>query len=286
MYLTEDNRINNVSAKLPVMGFVDMPNVTDDNICDVKCKLKNLIIKPNNGETHSIYVEAEIELTCFVYEAKHVDIIEDLYSTSSELKAKRRKIRTMAKRHYQKERCTVKEQIAVPEIGGNKIYNVDVKPDITEMRRQSGKVVFEGNARLEFLFEQDNSVNTKIVDVPFNFSVESDLAKEEVDVDTHIELSKENFTIISDGNIEVNIDLDFNLGFSKDRDLEIIEEIEVGESKNDNMYSMVVYFVKSGDSLWRIAKKLKSTMEDILKVNELEDGVVVQGQQLYVPKFK
>jgi LysM repeat protein len=48
----------------------------------------------------------------------------------------------------------------------------------------------------------------------------------------------------------------------------------------------VIYFVKPEDTLWRIAKKLKSTTEDIQRVNDLEDDSrVVQGQQLYIPKL-
>ena len=41
MYLTEDNRINNVSTKIPIMGFIDIENINDNNICDVDYKLKN-----------------------------------------------------------------------------------------------------------------------------------------------------------------------------------------------------------------------------------------------------
>ncbi|MCL2383730.1 MAG: DUF3794 domain-containing protein [Oscillospiraceae bacterium] len=285
MYLTEDNRINTVSSKLPIMGFVDIPNVSDDNICDVKCKLKNLIIKPNNGETHSIYIEAEIELVCFVYEEKSIGIIEDLYSISSDLKCRKREVRTMTKKNYQKERCNIKQQLAVPEIGASKIYHIDVKPNIITMQRQSGKVMIEGDAKLEFLFESGNSVNTKDMTIPFTFEVESEMAIDGMELEAHMELTKETFIIISDGNIETDIDLDFSLAFSKDRNLEVLEEIEVEESKENNIYSMVVYFVKPEDSLWKIAKKLKSTMADILRVNELEDGKVRQGQQLYVPKY-
>lgn len=40
MYLTEDNRINNVSTKIPIMGFIDIENINDNNICDVDYKLK------------------------------------------------------------------------------------------------------------------------------------------------------------------------------------------------------------------------------------------------------
>ena len=85
MYLTEDNRINLVKTKLPIMGFIDIQNVSDDNICDANFSLKNLIIKPNNVEEHSIYIESEIEINCEVYENKEVDLIEDLYSPSINL---------------------------------------------------------------------------------------------------------------------------------------------------------------------------------------------------------
>ena len=35
MYLTEDNRINVVTYKIPVVGFIDIPDVSEENICDV-----------------------------------------------------------------------------------------------------------------------------------------------------------------------------------------------------------------------------------------------------------
>ena len=70
MYLTEDNRINTINYKIPVVGFIDIPNVSEDNICDVNYEIKNIIIKPNAQVEHSIYVEMEIEVKCYVYENK------------------------------------------------------------------------------------------------------------------------------------------------------------------------------------------------------------------------
>lgn len=286
MYLTEDNRISTVNAKLPIMGFIDIPNVNDDNICEVKCKLKNLTVKPNNGETRSIYIEAEIDLICFVYETKEIDVIEDMYSISSDLNCKKKEINTMAKKHKIKNKCSVKEKIAIPEIGINKLYNVTVRPNITNMERQKGKLVYEGDVNLDFLFESNNIMDKKNMKLPFSFIVESELAGEKSDIDTEIEIGKENFIIVSDGNIETDLDLDFNIGFSDDKKLEIIEEIIIGETRDANLYSMVIYFVKPGDTLWKIAKKLKSTIEDIQRVNDLEEGSkIYPGQQLYIPKY-
>ena len=286
MYLTEDGRINNNTTTLPIMGFVDMPNVNENNICDVKCKLKNFIVKPTTGESSSIHAEAEIELVCFVYEEKNIDIIEDLYSTASEVRATKREVKVVSKKQHRRERHVVKEQIQVPEIGSNKIYNIDVRPNITNMNRAGNKVVIQGELGLEFLFGVDKGVSTKNTNIPFECSIDSELAREQIEITKDVEISKENFTIVSDGNIEVDINLDFNLGFSMNRKLEIIEEVELEESKQEPGYSMVIYFVKPGDTLWRVAKKLKSTIEDIRRVNALdgEDGLE-QGMQLYIPKY-
>ena len=78
MYLTEDNRINSVSSKIPVMGVVDILNINENCICDTRNTLKNLVIKPNSTEEHSIYIEAEVELSCMAYEVKEIQDIKDL----------------------------------------------------------------------------------------------------------------------------------------------------------------------------------------------------------------
>ena len=50
MYLTEDNRINRVTARIPIVGFIDIPNVAEGNICNTNYELKNIIIFPNPAE--------------------------------------------------------------------------------------------------------------------------------------------------------------------------------------------------------------------------------------------
>lgn len=80
IYLTEDNRINTITSRIPVVGFIDIPNVMDENTCDINYEIKNVIIKPNSQEEHSICVEVEIEVTCSVYEEKNLNLIQDMYS--------------------------------------------------------------------------------------------------------------------------------------------------------------------------------------------------------------
>ena len=80
MYLTDDERINTCTSTVPIMGFIDIADIADDNLCDVSYTLRNILVKPSNVEEHSVQVEAEIEILCFVYKKQEISMIQDLYS--------------------------------------------------------------------------------------------------------------------------------------------------------------------------------------------------------------
>ena len=89
-----------------------------------------------------------------------------------------------------------------------------------------------------------------------------------------------------DESIETNIELEISVDVSKMMEVRVIDNVEVAENNNENVYSIVVYFVKPGDTLWKIAKRFKSTIRAISSVNGIEDENKINvGQQLFIPKF-
>ena len=70
----------------------------------IKTELKNLAIKPNNVEEHSIYVEAEVEMGILVYQNRPISLIQDLYSPSIALNTNMRKNKYNARKKIN-ERC-------------------------------------------------------------------------------------------------------------------------------------------------------------------------------------
>lgn len=284
MYLTEDNRINTVTTKMPIMGFVDMPSVNENCDCEVKNSLNNLIIKPNNQDEHSILINAEIEVTCYAYETQEINIIEDLYSIPSDLEFIKREINTVTERNTINNLYTVQENIRIPELTG-RVLDIQINPTINNEQVRNGKIVYEGNLNLNILFENNGGVDMRSVDLPFNFEENSDRITEKSSIETILNIKQNDF-IVRDGTIEVTIGIEFKILEQKNVKLNIIEEINVLESKQCNNYSMVIYFVKPGDTLWKIAKMFKSTVDDIASVNDIENpDKITVGQQLYIPRF-
>lgn len=288
MYLTEDDRINVVESIIPVMGFVDIPNVSDDNLVDTKYELKNLIVKPNSVEEHSIYIEAEIELSCMVYESRNVDMIQDLYSPSQNLVFNKKAIRSMVGKERIEDVCSIRQTSPVAEIHGNRIYDVEVVPSISNQNLLNGRIVYEGEVGLKFIYSSDNggNIDTKTMSLPFTFNVDAPNVNQSSMVETQMQIKNQNFVVMPDGNIDISIDINFIMNISKMTSINLIDSINAEENRQIEIYSIIIYFVKPGDTLWEIAKRFRSTVEDIARVNNIENPDKLNvGQQLFIPRY-
>lgn len=288
LYLTEDNQIHSIENMIPVMGFIDMPDISEDNICDVKYEIKNLLIKPNNVEEHSIYIEVELEVFVRAYRNQEVNLIQDLYSPSKNLVFSQKQIKVMQIKQTRQSTCNIRETQQISELQGNKIYDVTVNAEILKQTLLNDRVLYEGNLNLNFIYASNihSGIDTKMITLPFNFNVDFDGINTNSIVDTFVEIGAQDFVITSDDSVDIKVDVLFTTTLSKNADINIIEDIHEDESRLIDTYSMIIYFVKPGDTLWKIAKRFGSTIEEIARVNgiELVDKLNV-GQQLFIPRY-
>lgn len=289
IYLTEDNRISLKESIIPVVGFIDLPNISEEHICDVRYEIKNILIKPNNVEEHSIYVESEIEVYCKAYENKEFKMIQDLYSPTIDLQFTKKKVNVMQTNKTKQQTFSIREKQIIPEIGNKKIYDVEVIPNIQEQRILNDRIIYDGELNLDFIYAADGTtgIDTKKITIPFNFSMDFEGIRSEDKIDTVIEITMQNFVVMPDESIDIKVDLNFIAISGKDVEISIIDKIlEDVETRNIDRYSIIIYFTKPGDTLWNIAKRFGSTVEDIARVNGIENvDVLAVGKQLFIPRY-
>ena len=288
VYLTDDNRVNEVKWQIPVMGFIDMQDISDDNVCNVNYEIKNILIKPNNVEEHSVFIEIELEISCNAYEKKELNIIQDLYSPIEALNISQKNITVMQDKQNVNNICSINEKMVIPELQNSRICNTEVIPRILKTSIYNDKIVYDGELQVQFMFisSTTNRIDLKTQVIPFNTNMECPGVTNNSNVITNIEISSQEFSNLPDGTIEANIELNVNSDFSKMMEVKVIDNIEIADNSDENIYSIIVYFVKPGDTLWNIAKKFKSTINAIASVNGIEDENKINvGQQLFIPKF-
>lgn len=287
MYMTDDSRINTVNATIPVMGFIDMQDVNEDNICDVSYELKNIVVKPNNVEEHSVHVEAEIEIFCFVYKKQEINMIQDMYSKTMELTYNQKSVKVIKEKEEINEIFNLRKQERIEEIRQNKIYDVEVRPTIISNQVEDGKVVYQGEINLVFVYAEENTsrINVKTLVEPFDFTVTSQSITKKSKIETSVEMSKKDFVLMPDNSIDIKTDLNFKLNVIKECEIKLIESVNETEAKNKESFSIIIYYAKVGDTLWNIAKRFGSTVDEIVKVNSIENpDLIMPGEQLFIPR--
>lgn len=155
------------------------------------------------------------------------------------------------------------------------------------MKILNGKIVYDGDVTLKIMYTNEMGIfDQKELNIPFNFTNQLQELREDSNVDTDIDVTKQEFVLLPDGYLEVQIDLMFNVNSSRLQNINVIDEIVAEDRNRDDMYSMVIYFVKPGDTLWKIAKKFGSTIDDIARVNGIQNVDLLQvGRQLYIPRY-
>ncbi|MBO5412937.1 MAG: DUF3794 domain-containing protein [Clostridia bacterium] len=285
MYLTEDNKISNVSGQIPIMGFIDMPNVTDTAECISKIKLRNLELKPNNIEEHSIYIEADLDLFCRAFENKQINVIEDVYSTVNNIDLKRSNVRATTMQNRVRDTFKINHTFTTPELMYGRILGGNVNPIVENTEVKDGRIKYTGKLEVEFFVNNENMVNGVNVSTPFDFDLTSETIRKDSQFETQINVTGQKVYNTDDG-VVLEVELEVMVLLQNSEELNFIQDIGVTEDTKQDPYSMIIYFVKPGDTLWKIAKQFKSKVEDIARINEIEDeNKIYAGQQLYIPKF-
>ena len=287
MYLTEDNRIESVLANIPIVGFIDIPDVTEENICDLEYEIRNIVLKPNQTEEHSIYVEIEVGVMANVYEEKEISLIQDLYSPSENLEFNQRNITTMTDKRSNKDTLQIREKVTLEGIGDRNIIDVEVIPRIEKEHKKDNRIIYEGELELNFILSNnDLQVEIRSAKIPFDYSVDNLENGEEIFTNMEIEVLNKDFIVQDGGIITCNIDLEITLNSYKTSKLNVIDEIQTNGEREKEDYSIMMYIVKKGDSLWKIAKDYGSTVEDIIRANGIEnENLIMPGQKIFIPHY-
>ena len=149
---------------------------------------------------------------------------------------------------YQQLIKTYSETIKTKDLVGNAIKNVNTI-------KTTGQVL--GNITVTPI------ANTQILQVKYKDD-DSKEAKEILSAITN-EFINTSKTLVANGNVKV---------------IESVEEQPLDRKKLESMPGITVYIVKAGDTLWDIAKKFYTTVDEISGVNSLTEKEVKPGQSL------
>ena len=282
VYLTEDNRINKTMATIPIIGFVDIQDVNEGNICDTNYEIRNLIVKPNSVEEHSVYIEMEINVTTTAYEERTINIIQDLYSPSENIEFNKKTVRTIAGKREILETREISEKLRIEELQGRNIVDVDVVPNIIKQNVMGDKIIYNGELELRFmLMGEDLQIMTRKESISFEYNLDNISDGDSLNIRTNIEIGSQDFIIQEGGEVLANVQMRMHTMLDKNVNINTIDEVQTIGEREEQDYSIIYklsielddliaeYYLKRKEKQM-VKKTLRKFRENLSKIVDMQ----------------
>lgn len=276
LYLTKDGRVGKSHEKFPIMSFIDLGNVKEENICSTDYQIRNILLKINNGDENGFTVQMEYEIYCKAFEDKEQEVISDLYSLKYDVEFNTKEIEFENNLLTDSEKTVdIDEKIELENC--KKVIDVFGKSKIIKNTISNEFSNIEGETELTIYYEPENKIglSVKKITVPFisKVSAQNEISSNAKDIE--FDFNEKN--LIVKGKVGI---LENNSSKNK---INIVQEVTKKEALNQENYSIVVYSVKKNDTLWDISKKFRVKKENIIKSNELEEPYSLNvGEKMYI----
>lgn len=273
IYLTKEVELDGISENMipidswDIIGFeymVDEDEAGESRILNVFINLK-CDLKVMNNTIMSVIDDAysKKSLVNLVKNTYKINNIEDHVSTDS----------------------IIKDNIEVENIPTNIVYSTG-NCILTNKKIVEGKVIVDGIIRSEVIYRTnsvEDSFSSIIRDIPFTTFFESNNIK--IDMDCIVKCNLESIDAFVEAKTIgvrgiVNVKIYVNSEIKRDV---LVDMYKTQEENLVKDCSCIIYVVGEGDTLWGIAKKYCVSIDDIRRVNDLNQDDEIIGCKLLIP---
>lgn len=286
IYVTQNNNISTQQVILPFTGFIDMANVNDNNILDVKYNIKNRSVKLNdNKEDRKIVINMEIGTTIKCFENAEVTMIQDMYSLTRGIGFDTYNIHNDVILCLDNVIYEIKETLDLEELDCQ-VIGINSRITRNEIKQVNDKLHIEGDITLELMCKDANRLFVKTYQVPYTYIYDNIKIKNS---NLHcIDTTIKNITYtVLNNKVDICVSLKLKIDIKNKMDYNLVTNIKEQPQRENFPCSITIYYVKPHDSLWLIAKKFGTTIEEIAKYNDIdspETYVLQIGTQLFIPQ--
>lgn len=244
-----------------------------------------------DGEDRIIAIEAAFDLDMKAYEEKTYDILADMYCVTKDIQTECKDAMFLQLLQNKQARTRVKERIELEEADCTNLIHHEETVNLEDVEIEEGKLNLSGNMQIRCLYASDPEMKEFHYverDIPFDYTLDNvDLTGKELHHEIFMQVAQADITMLDPKTIECNATINMNLLLLEEKKETIIVGAEVSDFMPDQMQNlpgMVIYIVKSGDSLWKIGKEYFIPVEEIKRLNELTTDEIHPGDRLLLMK--
>lgn len=172
--------------------------------------------------------------------------------------------------------------------GVSKVHSFICNDIISKFNVGDGVVNINGEITADIIYDDANG-DTLFAQrqIPFEYSKPLQCDKEVISCQPVCTVSASSFMISDSNRLDARVEINVHGFVFGETEKSVTTEITVDKSKCKKIKtaSLTVYFAEAQESLWSIAEKYNTTVDAIIRENNIPDGVIEKKCKLLIPRM-
>lgn len=291
----EGENIEWYETVLPFAGKIDYPGINEEMISDIVLSLTsgNIEVKTDSdGEERLLSIEAVINLDIRVYEEKSMDFLADIYSLDSNIIPVKKNANYEQLLIRNSAKCRTSDKIKIKSADSRmlQICRVEGEVKIDDIAAEDDGILVEGAVLVDVMYiaaDDKGPVATIKSAIPFSQKIEVPDAGKDMIYTIRPNIEQLTATVLGNDEIEVRAFINLDALVFKSVNAEFITDIT--EDKADMSWAMnfpgiVGYIANSEEAIWDIAKKYRTSVDEIKSINNISADTLKKGEKLLITR--
>lgn len=288
IYNTEGEKLQSVRSVLPFSQLIEIPGAGEKCECDASASLCLSELKPRTGiggESRSFSFSAKLLICATAYCEREIETVLDAYSRKRELEVSRSEI--SVKRVCQKlsEVCQSKAELSFSDITLSGIADIWCDNPGGAARIENGELIIDGKTTVCVIALDENGAPSffdKTVGFNCKYQV-SDIKS--ACCEPELQVKSVSYTMLGNDKIELRIEIAVFACVYSVENISVVTGLKPGESRqaSDSGSAMTIYFAAPGENVWDIARRYRSSVEEICQINDIHEHTLTGGKMILVP---
>lgn len=272
-------------SSVSINNIIDLPKINENFLYNVKYDVNSVTFEISQ-DGKILNVKADVLIDSFASLSEQINVVTDAFSTKFDIDFKEKQFNSTSYISTINEEITTEETLK--NINISKLFNIDVNiTEVNHMQKKS-KVDFRAKLNLNILAaNKDGTLESLFKSIPIEFEIKNnnvvyDYTKININ---NLTILKTDFELKDSGTIKLKVKFNIKGFVFTSGDLKTLKNITIDETKikEPSKAALTLYYPKSGEKIWDIAKSFKTSPLAIAEANNIEDETINDESMLIIP---
>lgn len=246
-----------------------------------------------DGEDRILELECMLTIKYATYDKLEETVIDDIYCPGKKVNMVEHTEHYTTLSGKTNVKAPKKEMVSMEGFMGDldEIFSLELKPMIDEQEIEGDKLTINGMVETKIVYtspDDMNQIQSTVEVVPFSEQIQVPGMNEDSTVNINLKPKHATMNTYNKNDMMLEYVMEYLVDAYNEEEVKVVEEVEVTEMPVEEMNqcpSITVYVVKKGDTLWNLAKKYNTTVQDIMEINDIDSNALIYpGQKLIILK--